>query len=64
MNVIGKLHDGDVVNLFVLMNNFEVKLSVVQLIEVSLMYIFFKLFILIMIDVKLTPVVLTACLFV
>jgi len=34
MNVIGKLHDGDVVNLFVLMNNFEVKLSVVQLIEV------------------------------
>jgi len=62
--VIGKLHVGNVVNLFVLMNNFEVELSVVQLIEVSLMYIFFKLFILIMIDVKLTPVVLTACLFV
>jgi len=64
VNVIGKLHVGNVVNLFVLMNNFEVELSVVQLIEVSLMYIFFKLFILIMIDVKLTPVVLTACLFV
>ena len=33
MNGIGKLHANDVVNLFVLMNNLEVGLSVVQLIE-------------------------------
>jgi len=32
--VIGELHVGNVVNLFVLMNDFEVELSVVQVIEV------------------------------
>jgi len=52
VNVIGKLHVGDVVNLFVLMNNFEVELSIVQLIEVLFNVYIFTL---IMIDVKLTP---------
>ena len=33
--MIGKLHVGDVVNLVVLINNFEVELSIVQLIEVE-----------------------------